>query len=87
VYAYFVGDADRQPNGNVLIDNGGIEMPYYRTRLIEVIPSDGPGGFGAAGGEIVFDLRMGAADDGMASYRAARITSFYVGPDWVDAPG
>ncbi len=30
LYAFFVGDADHQPNGNILIDNGGITDPAGR---------------------------------------------------------
>ena len=75
VYADFLGDADRQPGGNVLIDHGGIgrgEGPP-RARIIEVVPE------GASGGPIVFDVRLGAP---WVSYRAERFPSFYVGPRW-----
>jgi hypothetical protein len=79
VYADFLGDADRQPGGNVLIDHGGIgrrDGPP-RARIIEVVPE------GASGGPIVFDLRL---TEPWVSYRAERFPSFYVGPRW-SAPG
>ncbi len=80
-YAKFVGDANRLSNGNVLVDNGGMGTPYNRARVVEVVPNDG------SGGDIVFDLRMGSERFGVAAYRAIRIPSFYVGEQWVAAPG
>jgi arylsulfate sulfotransferase len=70
LFAWFVGDADRQPNGNVLIDNGGIIDPAGVSSLItEVTPS------GSEGGTIVFSLRL----DGGSTfiYRARRVPSLY----------
>jgi hypothetical protein len=73
LYAFFVGDADHQPNGNILIDDGGIIDPAGQSALItEVAPT------GSEGGQVVFSLRV---DDGGASfvYRARRIPSLYQG--------
>lgn len=76
LYADFLGDADRLPNGNVLIGHGGIgqRTPPARGRIIEVIPRE------RAGGPIVFDVWL---PDTWVSYRAERIPSLYAGPDWV----
>ena len=71
LYAFFVGDADHQPNGNILIDNGGIIDPAGQSALItEVVPT------GEEGGTVVFSLRV---DDGGASfvYRARRVPTLY----------
>ncbi len=75
LYADFLGDADLQPNGNVLIDFGGIgqEEPPARGRIIEVIPQE------TSGGEIVFDLTI---PDTWTSYRAERLPALYAGPRW-----
>jgi len=76
LYADFLGDADEQPNGNVLIGFGGIgqEEPPARGRIIEVVPT------GSAGGDIVFDLTL---PDSWTSYRSERLPSLYAGPRWV----
>ncbi len=76
LYADFLGDADEQPNGNVLIGFGGIgqEEPPARGRIIEVVPT------GSAGGDIVFDLTL---PDSWTSYRSERLPSLYGGPRWV----
>lgn len=49
VYSGAVGDADRLPNGNVLIDAGYAPPP----RIYEVVPDDG-----ASGGDVVFELMV-----------------------------
>jgi arylsulfate sulfotransferase len=73
-FAFFVGDADLLPNGNVLIDDGGLtsETSDVSARLLEVDPADGP-----SGGEPVWELRV--YDDGpdWAVYRAERLDSLY----------
>lgn len=76
LYADFLGDADLQPNGNVLIGFGGINQqePPARGRIIEVVPQ------GRAGGDIVFDLTI---PDTWTSYRAERLPSLYTGPRWL----
>lgn len=76
LYADFLGDADLQPNGNVLIGFGGIgqEDPPARGRIIEVVPR------GASGGDIVFDI---STPETYVNYRAERIPSLYAGPRWV----
>jgi hypothetical protein len=70
LYADFLADADRLPNGNVLIDHGGIGQrePPARARIIEVVPEP------VAGGEIVFDVRL---EDTYVAYRAERLPSLY----------
>lgn len=75
LYADFLGDADLQPNGNVLMDFGGIGQvdPPARGRIIEVIPR------GRSGGDIVFDLTL---PDTWTSYRAERLPRLYTGPRW-----
>lgn len=75
VYADFVGDADLLPNGNVLIDHGGIGRGEGapRSRIVEVVPT------GPSGGDVVFDIRP---EEPFISYRAQRVPSLYVGPRW-----
>ncbi len=70
LFANFLGDVDLLPNGNVLIDHGGIHQfdPPARGRIIEVIPE------GDDGGPIVFDVSF---EDTFVSYRAQRVPSFY----------
>ena len=81
LFAPFIGDADRVANGNVLITHGGIDFmnpqSNLHTKIIEVVPD------GAAGGEVVWEFRAGSAMRPTTTYRAERIESFYVGPDWV----
>jgi len=76
LYADFLGDADLQPNGNVLIGFGGIgqDEPPARGRIIEVVPR------GRSGGDVVFDLSI---PETYVSYRAERLPSLYAGPRWV----
>ena len=51
LWAFFVGDANHEPNGNILVDNGGITDPAGVSSLItEVEPT------GDEGGTIVFSL-------------------------------
>ncbi len=70
LYAFFVGDADHQPNGNILIDNGGITDPAGESALItEVTPT------GAEGGTVVLSLRVDGG--GSFVYRARRVPSLY----------
>ncbi len=72
VYAAFLCDADRVDNGNVLITHGAIpaEGGLY-ARIIEVEQE------GAAGGDVVWDLRVGEAEKGWTVYRAERLPSLY----------
>ncbi|MFK8023536.1 MAG: aryl-sulfate sulfotransferase [Ilumatobacter sp.] len=79
--ALFLGDADALSNGNVLIAHGGIGQPgsaEVSARVIEVVP------FGPAGGDVVMDIRFGEPEtgNGITTYRAERIESFYAGPLW-----
>jgi len=69
-YAFFLGDADRLPNGNVLITHGGLadRADGVTAQLIEVVP-DGP-----SGGDVVWELRL--SDDNNV-YRAQRLQSLY----------
>jgi arylsulfate sulfotransferase len=71
LYANFLGDVDLLPNGNVLIDHGGINQfdPPARGRIIEVIPE------GDDGGPIVWDVSF---EDTFVSYRAQRVPDLYV---------
>lgn len=75
LFAAFLGDADRLPNGNVLIDHGGIDryQPPAHGRIIEVVPE------GEAGGDVVFDLRLPGP---WVSYRAERLPSLWTDPIW-----
>jgi hypothetical protein len=75
LYADFVGDADLQANGNVLIDHGGIGRfeGAPRARLVEIVP------VGEEGGRIVFDVVLA---EPYVSYRAERLPSLYAGPRW-----
>lgn len=76
LYADFLGDADEQPNGNVLVGFGGIgqAVPPARGRIIEVVPTL------PEGGDIVFDLTL---PDTWTSYRSERLPSLYAGPRWL----
>jgi hypothetical protein len=69
-YAFFLGDVDRLPNGNVLITHGGLadRADGVTAQLIEVVP-DGP-----SGGDVVWELRL--SDDNNV-YRAQRLQSLY----------
>jgi hypothetical protein len=61
-----VGDADRQPNGNILITSGTANiLPYKTARLMEI----------TAAGELVWDLRVtgGFRLTGFRFYRAERV--------------
>jgi hypothetical protein len=81
IYARFLGDADRLENGDVLITYGGIspeaEDGFDHARITEVVPE------GAEGGDIVWDMHMGSAEQPVTVYRSERIPSFYFGPDWI----
>ena len=79
VYADFLGDADLQPGGTVLIDHGGTGRTdgAPQARILEVVP-DGP-----RGGTIVFDVSLGPP---YVSYRAERLPTLYAGPDWERRP-
>lgn len=71
-YAFFVGDANRLANGNVLVDTGGITpaIKGVNAQIDEVVPA--PSG---EGGDVVFELRLPAQ---MAFvYRAERLPSLY----------
>src|SRR5262249_54588708 len=71
LWAFFVGDANHEPNGNILIDNGGITDPAGVSSLItEEAPT------GDEGGSIVFSRRP---DDSGGSfvYRALRVPTLY----------
>jgi len=73
LWAFFVGDANHEPNGDILVDNGGITDPAGISSLItEVAPT------GSEGGTVVFSLRL---DDNGGSfvYRALRVPTFYAG--------
>ncbi len=79
LFARFLGDADRLENGNVLITHGGIDLEdgFHHARLLEVVPA------GSDGGDIVWRLDLGTADDPHTVYRAERVPSLYAGPDWL----
>jgi Arylsulfotransferase (ASST) len=62
-YTPYWGDADRLPNGNVLI-NAGIRDASKQTRIFEVRPSDG---------KVVWQMTLPA---NTGTYRAERITPF-----------
>lgn len=68
-----LGDADRLPNGNVLITHGHLKSRLGRisARIMEVAPE------GPAGGDVVFDLTVDGTDNGWSIYRAQRISSLY----------
>ena len=72
-FSWRLGDADRLPNGSVLITHGHLpdRAGRVRSRIVEVVPSP------PAGGEIVFDLSIDDERMGWCVYRAARIASLY----------
>ncbi len=82
-YAEFIGDADVLENGNVLITHGGIGAfppdPADPLHILvrEVVPD------GQSGGDVVWEFRS-APNELWVTYRAERISSFYLGPDWVN---
>lgn len=84
IYASFISDADVLANGNVLVTFGGQgtfpptpEDPL-RATIVEVVPT------GDSGGEIVAEYSS-APGKPTTVYRAERIESFYVGPQWASA--
>ncbi len=83
LYARFLGDADRVDNGNVLITHGGIDpdQGFLHALIIEVVPD------GSVGGEVVWRLELGTADDPYTVYRSERVPSLYAGPAWVPRGG
>ncbi|HSL58151.1 MAG TPA: aryl-sulfate sulfotransferase [Acidimicrobiales bacterium] len=68
-FAAFVGDADRLPNGNVLVTDGGLfgAVDDVSAQIVEVVPADDP-----ADNEIVFELRVTGGQH-WAIYRADRL--------------
>ncbi len=84
LFAPIIGDADRLSNGNVLITHGSIDFfapdSYSHATIVEVVPNldSDP----ATGGDIVWRLDAGEPGSNVSVYRAERIDSFYVGPDW-----
>ncbi|MGB0113721.1 MAG: aryl-sulfate sulfotransferase, partial [Ilumatobacteraceae bacterium] len=82
VFASFISDADVLANGNVLITFGGIgtfpanDVDPLGLIVVEVVPT------GESGGDTVMELRSVLPE---TAYRAERIESFYVGPDWEPA--
>ncbi len=68
-----VGDADRQPNGNILITSGTANiLPYKTARLMEI----------TSGGDLVWDLRVtgGFRLTGFRFYRADRVLPQQIPP-------
>jgi len=78
LFAFFLGDADRLENGNVLITHGGIwnRPATQRSRIIEVTSDN------ESGDSIVWDLALGDAEVPATVYRAERLPSLYFGPAW-----
>jgi hypothetical protein len=70
-YGFYVGDANLLPNGNVLVDAGGMLPPIkgVNAQIDEVIPT------GHEGGTLVFELRVPGASS--FAYRANRVPSLY----------
>jgi hypothetical protein len=70
-YAFFVSDADRLSNGNVLVDTGGMIPTIHgaTAQIDEVVPAEG------SGGKVVFQLRLLAETSFI--YRATRVSSLY----------
>jgi arylsulfate sulfotransferase len=77
LYAHFLGDADRLPNGNVLINHGGIdpEGGYVHAVIVEVDPVE------PEGGDIVWSTELGTEEAPFYVYRAERLPTLYFGPD------
>ncbi|MEY4173023.1 MAG: hypothetical protein RI900_188 [Actinomycetota bacterium] len=71
-YSFAVGDADTQPNGNVLITNGFYSLGSggLNSQIVEVVPE------GDNGGTVAFELQVGGPG-GWFVYRAERIPSLY----------
>jgi len=78
LFAFFLGDADRLENGNVLITHGGIwnRPATQRSRIIEVTSDN------ESEDSIVWDLALGDTDVPVTVYRAERLPSLYFGPNW-----
>ena len=78
LFAFFLGDADRLENGNVLITHGGIwnQPATQRSRIIEVTSDN------ESEDSIVWDLALGDTDVPVTVYRAERLPSLYFGPNW-----
>ena len=71
-YSFAVGDADTQPNGNVLITNGFYSLGSggLNSQIVEVVPE------GDNGGTVAFELQVGGPG-GWFVYRAERIPTLY----------
>jgi len=74
-YSFAVGDADTQPNGNVLITNGFYSLGSggLNSQIVEVVPE------GDNGGTVAFELQVGGPG-GWFVYRSERIPSLYPAP-------
>lgn len=68
-----LGDADRLPNGNVLITHGYLVSRFgnVSARVMEVVPDE------PAGGDVVFDMTIDGTRSGWAVYRARRIPALH----------
>lgn len=83
VFTPFLGDVDREPNGNVLIAHGGGSAAngVLQAKVVEVVPGDASDG---SADEVVFDLLVGSGEPGRVPgpagwsvYRAERLASLY----------
>jgi hypothetical protein len=82
VFAAFLSEADRLPNGDVLITHGGMLTAdgAFHSRIVEVVPSSAGGGTGDED-RVVFHLVLGDREgDGWTAYRAERVESLYGPP-------
>ncbi len=73
----FLGDADMQPNGNILITHGGAATKdgVFYSRIVEVTPN-----YNGGDDTVVFDLTLGDRSTmGYTAYRADRVPSLYFG--------
>lgn len=84
LYAPFISDADELANGNILVTHGGATVDpadflNSHVLVVEIVPdADG----GDEGGDIVWQLSLGDADEPVSTYRADRWESLYFGPLW-----
>jgi len=85
LYAPFLSDADELSNGNILVTHGGAvidpaDFLNSHVVVVEIVPDTEAGG--DEGGEIVWQLSLGDAEESVSMYRADRWDSLYFGPLW-----
>ncbi|MDW3217870.1 MAG: aryl-sulfate sulfotransferase [Acidimicrobiales bacterium] len=87
LYAPFISDADELANGNILVTHGGAAVDpnnflNSHVHVVEIVPDAENGG--DEGGDIVWQLSLGDAEESVSMYRADRWETLYFGALWAD---